>query len=130
MKFITIQHSTPRPQALNVSRELFNISRPEKEDEDITQYLFGHIEHPVSGEISLVVYEDFDLRVHPDASGRIDALGDLLDQCIEAGEINRLKGVLNSSERVRFENIIPAMLEVKTKTEMETDGWFSDPEAP
>lgn len=120
--YIIITHNNPLQQAKDVSRELFRISRPVDAPSDVAKYLFGWVEHPTDGRVALRINQDQMIPVADDQDA--SALVDLLKDDASKQELLGLKELVDSSDRIRFGDIIPSVYDLKTHEEMENDGWF------
>jgi hypothetical protein len=121
---------TSEERAKEVSHELWRIRRPASvaSPDEITQYVFGWIEHPVTGQFAISATDDYMLRVHPDHAPALDILWVLFPQVPES-EKEQLRQYIDANSEVLFVNIIPSTSTVLTYEEAEAAGWFSvDPE--
>ena len=118
---------TSYQRALEISKELFNISRPVaiKDEHDETQYLFGWIEHPNPIDIATTALCIDNINqiipVHPDKD--LTALIALLEDLTQQ-EKDALAGYISSQQSFPFANIIPSSTQLFTHEEMDADGWF------
>jgi hypothetical protein len=130
MKYIKVNPDSTRTsyeRALEISKELFNISRPVavKDEHDATQYLFGWIEHPnpIDNITTALCIDDINqtIPVHPDKD--LTALIALFEELTQQ-ERDALAGYISSQQSFPFANIIPSNTQVYTQEEMDADGWF------
>jgi hypothetical protein len=121
---------TSEERAKEVSHELWRIRRPASvaAPDEITQYVFGWIEHPVTGQFAISATDDYMLRIHPDHAPALDILWVLFPQVPES-EKEQLRQYIDANSEVPFVNIIPSTSTVLTYEEAEAAGWFpADPE--
>jgi len=130
MKYIKVNPDSTRTsyeRALEISKELFNISRPVavKDEHDATQYLFGWIEHPspIDNVTTALCIDDINqiIPVHPDKD--LTALVALFEELTEQ-ERDSLASYISSQQSFPFTNIMPSNTQVYTEEEMDADGWF------
>jgi len=130
MQYIKVKPDSTRTsyeRALEISKELFNISRPLpiKDEHDATQYLFGWIEHPspIDNITTALCIDDINqiIPVHPDKD--LTALIALFEDLTQQ-ERDALAGYISSQQSFPFANIIPSDTQVFTHEEMDADGWF------
>jgi hypothetical protein len=130
MRYIKVRPDSTRTsyeRALEISKELFNISRPLpiKDEHDETQYLFGWIEHPNSTDdiTTALCINDINqiIPVHPDKD--LTALIGLFEELTQQ-EKDALASYISSQQSFPFANIIPSDTQVFTHEEMDADGWF------
>lgn len=105
------------------SKELFRISRPISEPSDVTMYLFGWVNKDDS--YALQVDLDYMIPVHPDHD--LSTLVSLLNPAATQEEIDSISAHIGSNSSVRFGDLLPSYVQVKTKEELEADGWFPAP---
>jgi vacuolar-type H+-ATPase subunit F/Vma7 len=130
MQYIKVRPDSTRTsyeRALEISKELFNISRPVtiKGEHDATQYMFGWIEHPnpIDNVTTALCIDDINqiIPVHPDKD--LTALIALFEDLTEQ-ERDSLASYISSQQSFPFVNIIPSNTQVYTEEEMDADGWF------
>jgi hypothetical protein len=130
MRYIKVKPDSTRTsyeRALEISKELFNISRPVaiKDEHDETQYLFGWIEHPnpIDDITTALCINDINqiIPVHSDKD--LTALIALFEDLTQQ-EKDALAGYISSQQSFPFANIIPSNTQVYTEEEMDADGWF------
>jgi len=130
MQYIKVNPDSTRTsyeRALEISKELFNISRPVavKDEHDATQYLFGWIEHPnpIDHITTALCIDDINqtIPVHPDKD--LTALVALFEELTQQ-ERDALAGYISSQQSFPFANIIPSNTQVYTQEEMDAGGWF------
>ena len=126
MKYTIILTPDVLEGAKTFSRELFKISRPVNDQSDVTQYLFGWITHPSTGEVALVVDEDQIIPVHPEKD--VTTLMQMLNNDATESELQQLADYVSQTNQVRFGDIIPSGVIIRDHAEMETLGWFNYPD--
>lgn len=104
------------------SKELFRISRPNGETSDVTQYLFGWVNK--DDQYALEVDLDYVIPVHPDHD--LTTLIALLNPTATQEEIDSISAYIGSNSSVRFGDIVPSYVGIKTREELAD--WFPAPE--
>jgi len=126
MYLILTQNSTDYAKAW--SRALYRLSRPDhvRDPADVTLYLCGWITHP-DGRVALDL-GDADCPVHAEA----DTAAFTRDLPVSASDRSKAKAGLDGRKggRARVTDLLPDGLKgnLRTREEMEADGWFPDPE--
>jgi hypothetical protein len=113
---------TSQQRCIGFSRELFKISRPVSEAEDVTAYLFGWVIHPETGQYALEVDLDTIIPVHPEKD--LTAIISMLNPLATAEEIATIVAGMGSA--VRFGDMLPAYVEVISYDTMKQNGWFPE----
>ncbi len=124
---------TSEQRAEAISYELWAISRPPaiRNPNDVTTYLFGWVKHPTQDpnyteivDTALDVDPTYDVIVHPDnnLTNLIALFPELTQQ-----EKDTLAAYIESQQSFPFQNIVPQGVTLFTHAEMETAGWFPDP---
>jgi len=113
--------------AEGLSRSLYNLQKPEsiKDPKDVTEFMFGIIEHPVNtDEFAVVVEETKEVKKHADADPNelLAYINHLTNE-----EETQLIGYINANDNFLVSAIINELGEdIKTQAEMDTDGWFPE----
>lgn len=102
------------------SRELFKISRPLSSPEDVTTYLFGWVNK--DDLYALEVDLDFIIPIHPDHD--LTTIIGLLNPAANQAEIDQIVDSIGSASSVRFGDIVPSYVEIKSREDLDADGWF------
>ena len=113
--------------AKSISRELFRISRPASNEEDVSTYLFGWVTHPITGESALECDILTSIPVHPDADVA-NLIAIINPEESQKEEADSLENFIENSKgfSIQFNDIIPSWIEVVTREFMENAGWFSE----
>lgn len=129
----------------DLSRALWRLSRPAPVAEaagDQTQYLFGWHKHPTLSQWALAFDETYQYSRHPDVPMMLTAPGDpygsqalmqTLFLPIAADGGNSLQALLTyilTHDVIDTAQVLPHVdpTIVKTRAEMDADGWFPTPE--
>ena len=108
------------------SKELFKISRPVSNPEDVTCYLFGWINK--GDEYAMQVDMDYQIYVHPEKN--LQYIVSLLNEMTTPEEVANITAMINQSTHIRFGDIIPSYVPINTKEELEAEGWFPNIDFP
>jgi hypothetical protein len=123
-KYIILAETNPKDTVKIYSSELFKISRPINSPDDVTQYLFGWMEHPESADIALVCDMDQVIPVHPTKD--ISTLAQMLNSKVTPEELSALTGYMNQHGSVKFGDIVPSTIRLYSEEEMKELGWFPE----
>lgn len=113
--------------AEGLSRSLYNLQKPDsiKDPKDVTEFMFGIIEHPVNAdEFAVVVEETKEIKKHADADPNelLAYINHLTNE-----EEAQLIGYINANDNFPLSAIINELGEdIKTQSEMDADGWFPE----
>ena len=118
---------TSERRAYQITRELYNISRPVliQADGEAASTVFGIIVHPDGVQNALQVDTDYLINVHP------AAILERLVACFpELSDDERfsLSAFVPTNQKLPFGYIIPSDTTVRDQSHMEENGWF--PEEP
>jgi len=114
--------------AKTISRELFRISKPTNAPDDVTQYLFGWIVHPTTGEVALAFDPDLQIKVHP--SRDVSVLVDIVAPNTPDDELQRLLSYVKANNVVTMRQLLPSWVILYDHADLEQEGWFqNEPEA-
>lgn len=120
-------------RARAISRQLFRLHSPDhlRHPKDITTDLLGIIEHPEDGRIALEVPDGLEFNIHPRTAQ--NPKGDYrgLFPGVPARELNEIESRIDNAAtgrgKVRVQDVFPvSRFEVKTREEMEAEGWFPE----
>jgi len=124
MKYIIINNtSNPLEYVKTLSRELWKISRPVKNDKDVSQYLFGWIKHKDQERYALKVDLEYEINIHP--SKDVSSIIQMLNDDVSIYELNALASQLDEVDKIKFKNILPMTYKTHTFDEMVELGWVS-----
>jgi hypothetical protein len=126
----TIPGMTSEERAYAINAEVWRLRRPaiyiKPQD---TQYYYGQITHPTTGQVAIVGDTTEEIRIHPDVD-----LTDLLALLPEVPQEEKDGLVLyidaNRGSSVPFGQLIPSTSTQLTQAEAEALGWFPDPIEP
>ena len=127
MKYLIIKDtnivSSERSKGIN--RELFKISRPSPDVNDVTLYQYEEIKHPITDERAIVFNDTDEIQVGQNPN--VTKLKELVSANATQIEQDQLEQYIISQQgnRIVFKNIIPSSVTIKTFEEMELDGWFT-----
>lgn len=126
MRYIIIEHRTETShiRAEKINRELYKISRPNWSPDDVTKYFLPCYQN---ADYSCFQFEDTDfLPVHADLD--ITALKTLLSEDADTNELNNLEAYVKGKkgDKIFFKDIIPSLITIYTRAEMEALGWFQE----
>lgn len=124
MRYIIIsgEDSITRGEAIN--KELYRISRPNPDPEyDSENFLSSYIHE---GKMALG-FEDSDFLPVSELVN-VDTLKTLLSQEVDSNELNNLEAFVRGKkgDKIYFVDIIPRSVNIYTREELETFGWFPD----
>lgn len=115
---------TPEEKVKDLSKEIFNISRPDtvKNIKDGSSYRFGWAIHPTTGEAILKADDDFMMYVN--SNYNLDELLKHFDKVSES-EKKALKDYIasKSGQKIRFGDIIPSTTVYISEQKLIDDGW-------
>ncbi len=123
MNYIIVNASetlTSKERCELFSRELFKISKPVNQPDDVSMYLFGWINK--EDLYALQVDLEYSIYVHPDKD--LTTLISLLNPSATTEEIEIITQSIDGASHIPFSEILPSYVQVKTKEELEADGWF------
>lgn len=143
-----ILHENSIEKAKEISAKIWRMTMPSTEG-NVTQYYTNWIEHPTDGRVAIqvlgeavpqqvdgeTVYSFTDaLKVHPDANpdGLVDAIGAAVTDNERKGMKDKLKTRKGgSASLLEFSMGTPSLAKkLKTREQMESDGWFPAPMNP
>jgi hypothetical protein len=104
---LPMQGYTAAERAEAISAELFAISRPVsvRQADDVSQYLFGWLEHPTEDKAVLQGIDGYKIRVHPEKN--ISKLITLLPD-LTPSEIQQRGNYINSVQSFEFQQMLPS----------------------
>ena len=113
-----------------LSAALWDLGRPPeiRSEEDVTKYHSSWTEHPDTGQQALRLPESTSLLIHEQAD--VQSFYDLVGQWLgpdAAGEVQQVVEANDLAEsRVMVQDVLPSAVsdQVRTRDEMESDGWF------
>lgn len=111
--------------AIEVSQELFKLSRPVSHEGDVTSLALSVQEHPSSGEAAIEYMPNYFCPIHP--GHNTARLGELMAPLFESeAEREQLKEYISNSSSITLEDILPVSVHglLKTHEGMLEDGWF------
>lgn len=115
-----------RTAALNVTRKLFRLRRPNPDAGDVTLYWVGIIEH-ADGRAALDLSGAGTARIDPQAT---DDLIDDIRGTMTAREVSDAKQALRDARGSRkgLSDLLPSKVKERLvlRQAMEADGWFSE----
>ena len=123
----TIPGMDSAERAEAIDREVWRLRRPlsVQSPQDITQFYYPRITHPVTGQVAIVGQTDEEVRIHPDVD-----LTDLLELLPEVPQAEKDGLVMfidaNRGGTVPFGQLIPSTSTQLTEVEAEAEGWFPD----
>jgi hypothetical protein len=126
MKYIIVadKAKTSAERTMDINRELFRISRPNPDPEDVSVYLLTMITHPSNGKMAL----GFESTTSIPVSSSVDVtdLRGMLSEDATEVELDGLEGYLYSKigSKVNFETIIPSAIVILTYDDLDQAGWF------
>jgi len=126
------------PEAQKISRTIWRLVMPESLGRSITEFAVGWNKHPTRDEYALVMPSDYVLTPHPKTKGDIQKVTD--DEGIKAelqvAIYSKSVKTKEQAETALIDAIDSKLLtvgkiteqfdpaQVKTKAEMDADGWF------
>lgn len=113
---------TSGERCIDLSKQIYKISRPLDDPEQITQYQFSWIIHPNTVDYALVVDLDAMIPVSPDKN--LADLIALLGDNIPPEEIAQIVETINNQNPVRFGDIIPVEVPIRDEQYMIDNGWI------
>jgi hypothetical protein len=125
MKYIIISEISPmtsEQRCIGFSRELFKISRPVSDEQDTTEFLFGWIVHPTTGQYAMIVDLDAIIPVHPDKD--LSTIISMLNPIASQEEVATI--VSNIGTTVRFQDLLPSYVIISEGSDLEAEGWFAE----
>lgn len=110
------------------SRGLYSLGRPNPAPDDVTEYMFGFVTHPTTGETAMECDLDTEVRIDQDAD--TSQLVALFGETEHVEEVARLASLIeaNRGGSVTFAQLVPSFVTVRTRDELDADGWFPTPE--
>jgi hypothetical protein len=132
MDYILIQAlggQTSEQRANSFSMELYKISRPVRDKEDVTTHWFGIVKHPITGDCALQIpdLQGDDTYIHPQVNlNRLRAL--LNPSLADPGEVDNIVNSVNDRKggRIRFFDLLPTYSKsnIRDQDWMDANGWF------
>ena len=118
---------TSEARAKQITRELYNISRPVliQADWEIDSAVFGIIVHPDGVQNALQVNTDYLIHVSPAAT--LERLVACFPE-LSNDERYSLSSYVQENSKFPFGHIIPSTTTIRSQEYMEENGWF--PESP
>jgi hypothetical protein len=118
LQILPMKGYTAAERAEAISAELFAISRPlpVRELEDVSQYLFGWVAHPIEDKAVLQGIDDYVINVHPQKN--INNLVALFPE-LTPTEVAQLTGYINSVSSFEFQYILPSNATILTDNELQ-----------
>jgi hypothetical protein len=103
------------------SQELFKISRPILDDSS-TQYLFGWVnkgeDYALEVDLNYVIYP------HPEKDLTLILMS--LSAMTTPGEVANIINVINTKNQFTFGEILPDNIQVFTREDLQSEGWFNE----
>lgn len=117
-----------------LNRGIMRLLRPSHlREENWTDFYCGKVTHPTTGETALDLPESETVPIHVEANGQeLAAILEIFvaDGAITQGEADMIGGAVAASagQNVRIADFIPPSwaANVKTREELEADGWFPE----
>lgn len=113
---------TSGERCIDLSKQIYKISRPLDDPEQITQYQFSWIIHPNTIDYALVVDLDAMIPVSPDKN--LADLIALLGNNIPPEEIAQIVLTIDNQNPVRFGDIVPVEVPIRDEQYMIDNGWI------
>jgi hypothetical protein len=132
MRYIVIPSSEDQPseeRTKSFSRELYRLGKPTPAEGDVTEYLFGFVTHPETGETAMQ-YDAEELVVIPEQADPTALIGLLNPTEGQTDEIGEIAGRIDASRgsQMPFGDILPSFVETFSREQMESAGWFPQDE--
>ena len=127
----TIVGMTSEERAMAIDREVWRLRRPASVQfpGEITQYYYGHILHPTTGQAGIEAMTEEDIYIHPDVD--LTELLELLPEVPQAEKDGLVMFIdANRGGTVPFGQLIPSTSTQLTEVEAEAEGWLPDPIEP
>lgn len=116
---------TSEERTIDLSTQIYKISRPLDDPQQETKYQFAWINKPSTIEYALCVDLDAMIPVSPEKD--LAPLIALLGDNVPPEEIARIVAEIDNQNPVRFGDIIPTETPVWDRAYMEANGWFEVP---
>ena len=113
---------TSGERCIDLSTQIYKISRPLDDPEQITQYQFSWIIHPDTNDYALIVDLDAMIPVSPDKD--LAPLIALLGDNIPPEEIAQIIATIDNQNPVRFGDIVPVEVTIRDTQYMIDNGWI------
>lgn len=113
---------TSEERCIDLSKQIYKISRPLNDPEQVTQFQFGWINKPDTTDYALQVDLDAMIPVSPDKN--LADLIALLGPDIPQAEIDQIVATIDGQNPVRFGDIIPVEITVHDEQYMIDNGWI------
>jgi hypothetical protein len=113
---------TSEQRCIDLSIQIYKISRPLDDPEQITQYQFGWLVNPNGIDYALIVDLDAMIPVSPDKN--LADLIALLGDNIPPEEIAQIVATINNQNPVRFGDIVPVEVSIRDEQYMIDNGWL------
>ena len=116
---------TSEQRAHQITRELYNISRPilTQSDREANMTVFGQIEHPDGIQNALQINTDFVIQVSDAAN--LERLTACFPE-LQPEERFNLAAYIQTNKEFLFGHIVPSDSTIRTQEYMEQNGWFPD----
>ena len=111
-------------KAMAFTRELFKMTKPVNQPDDITLYQYGWITH-TDGRIAIAVDLDEYLGVHPQAD--VEPLVLAFYPNVNNNKMNQIKDFIATKSSIQVREILSNYVTIYTYAQMEADGWFPMP---
>lgn len=131
MNYIKVPKSnthTAKERTIEFSRQLYKLTRPHPDPNDVTEFLFGFIENHELEEAALECDPDALIYISPNAdpSNLITLLEPTNEQSLEMAQIlNMIEQAKGNT--ISFGQLIPSWINLKTKEDLELEGWPAFP---
>lgn len=122
IKVTPLGQYTSEQRCIAFSRELFKISRPVSDPDDVSMYLFGWVNK--GDEYAMQVDMDYEIYVHPDKN--LQFIVSLLNEITTPEEVANITTMIDQATHIRFGDIIPAYVPLSTREDLEAEGWFPE----
>lgn len=125
----TVGQSSSEQRANQFTRELYKISRPNPDPQDVTTSWFGVVKHPVTGQCALEVPDLNGEETYVSPQVNLNRLRSLLNPSLaDPGEVDNIVAEVNlrKGSRIKFFDLLPTYAKdnIRTREELEADGWF------
>ena len=110
-------------RCIDLSTQIYKISRPLDDPEQITQYQFSWLVNPNGIDYALIVDLNAMIPVSPDKN--LADLIALMGPDVPQSEINQIVTTINNQNPVRFADIIPVEVPIRSEQYMIDNGWIT-----
>ena len=112
-----------------INRELWRLCIPESVEtpDQVTQKVFGQIEHPTTGELALIGDFTYEIVRYKDPTKiNLTKLIQYIGENTTQQEIDALTAYVMATAKFPFQNIIPSISIVIDENQATQDGWFQN----